>query len=254
MPVPVVASPGVARAAGADGTVPLHVGNTTVPGTIVATATSFPSVDGDFAVADLRTWVAAANAADPGTAVPGELWVETPSASAAQRLTRPPFSALDVSSQRATEAALRSDPLARGSLALLLATGVVAVLLSVVGLLLAVAGDVRDESGELFDLETQGASPREVQRHLLFRAAVVGVLGVLGGIAAGAVLGALVVAVVTVTAGAESALPPLELVLDWNVAAAGIVVLVLAAAAGAVAIARGAYDRVARTRFSEAVE
>jgi hypothetical protein len=252
-PVPVIVSPAVARTAGSTGRLTLHVGDTPVPAEVVATAKSFPSVDGDFAVADLRTWVAAANAAEPGTSVPGELWLDAPP-SAAARLAQPPFSVLDVSSQRAFEAGLRSDPLARGSLALLLATGGVAILLAVVGVLLAVAGDVRDESGELFDLETQGASPGEVQRHLVLRAAIVAVLGLAGGIAAGAVLGALVVAVVTVTAGAERALPPLDLVFDWRVAAIGIGVLAVAAGVGALVIAHGAYDRVARVRFSEAVE
>jgi hypothetical protein len=253
MPVPVIVSPGVARAAGADGTLTLHVGNAGVLGQVVATSRSFPSVDGDFAVADLQTWVAAANTLEPGTAVPGELWLDAPPAAAAQ-LAQPPFSALEVSSQRAVEADLRSDPLARGSLALLLATGAVAVLLAVVGLLLAIVGDVRDESGELFDLETQGASPRELRRHLLFRAGVVGVLGLAGGVAAGAALGALVVAIVTVTAGAERALPPLALVFDWKVAAVGIGALAVGAVLGAVAVTHGAYERVARTRFSEAVE
>jgi predicted lysophospholipase L1 biosynthesis ABC-type transport system permease subunit len=231
----------------------LHIGNASVQGLVVATSRSFPSVDGDFVVADLGTWVAAANTVEPGTAVPGELWLDAPP-SAARRLARPPFSALEVSSQRAVEADLRSDPLARGSLALLLATGAVAVLLAVVGVLLAIVGDVRDESGELFDLETQGASPRELRRHLLFRAAVVAVLGLAGGIAAGAVLGALVVAIVTVTAGAERALPPLELVFDWKVAGIGMGVLAIAAALGAVVVTHGAYERVARIRFSEAVE
>jgi hypothetical protein len=253
VPVPVIASPAVARAAGADGTLTLHVGNDAVPAVVVAASRSFPSVDGDFVVADLPTWLAAANTVEPGTSVPGELWLDAPP-SAAAKLAQPPFSTLQVSSQRAVEADLRSDPLARGSLALLLATGFVAVILAVVGLLLAIVGDVRDESGELFDLETQGASPRELRRHLLFRAGVVGVVGLGGGLVAGAVLGALVVAVVTVTAGAERALPPLELVLDWRIAAAGLVLVAAGATIGAIALTRGAYDRVARTRFAEAVE
>src|SRR5206468_5136657 len=133
---------------------------------------------------------------------------------AAAHLAQRPFSLLDVASQRATAAALRSDPLARGALALLLVTALVAAVLAAVGLLLVVVGDLRDESGELFDLEAQGATPRDLRRHLLLRAAIVAALGLAGGLAAGAIVSALVVAVVTVTAGAGVALPPLELVYD----------------------------------------
>jgi hypothetical protein len=79
-------------------------------------------------------------------------------------LSQRPFSLLDVASQRATASALRSDPLARGSLALLHVTGIVAAMLAAVGLLLTVVGDLRDESGELFDLEAQGATLGVVRR------------------------------------------------------------------------------------------
>ncbi len=125
---------------------------------------------------------------------------------------------LDVGSQRATAAELRSDPLARGALALLLVTGIVAALLAAVGLLLTVVGDLRDESGELYDLEAQGATPRDLRRHLLLRAGIVAALGLAGGVAAGAVVSALVVSVVTVTAGAGVPLPPLQLTVDWRLA------------------------------------
>ena len=59
------------------------------------------------------------------------------------------------------------------------------------------------------------------------RAAVVGLVGLGGGIAAGAIVGALVVAVVAVTAGAENPLPPLALAFDWK-----LILLVLAALVG----------------------
>ena len=51
-------------------------------------------------------------------------------------------------------------------------------MLAAVGLLLTVVGDLRDESGELYDLEAQGATPRDLRRHVLLRAAIVAVLGV----------------------------------------------------------------------------
>src|SRR5206468_3473646 len=185
-PVPVVVSPAVARAAGPGGIVALHVGDRTVEGQVVAESRYFPSVDGDFAVADLDTWLTAANTLEPGTTTASEVWLDAPPA-AARRLDRPPFSALEVSSQRAAEAQLRGDPLARGALALLLAS-------------------------------------------------------------------ALVVSVVSVTAGAGAPLPSLELVLDWRLVALALGVTAVVAALAALAATAHAYERVARWRFSEGIE
>jgi hypothetical protein len=251
--VPVIASPAIARAAGIDGTLPLHVGNRTVLAEVVAVARYFPSVDGELVVADLPTWLVAANTVEPGTSVPSELWLDA-SPAAAQRLARRPFSLLDVSSQRATAAQLRADPLARGALALLLVTGIVAALLAAVGVLLTIVGDMRDESGELYDLEAQGATPRELQRHLLLRAGIVAVLGLAGGLAAGAIVSALVVSVVTVTAGAGVALPPLLLTVDWRLVGAALAALALVSLLAALLATRHAYERVSRWRFSEGIE
>ena len=251
--VPVIASPAVARAAGLDGTLPLHVGNRTVLATVVGVARYFPSVDGQLVVADLPTWLVAANTVEPGTTVPGELWLDAPPV-AAQRLARRPFSLLDVTAQQVTAAELRSDPLARGALALLLVTGIVSALLAALGLLLTVVGDLRDESGELYDLEAQGATPRDVQRHLRLRAAIVAVLGLAGGVAAGVVVSALVVSVVTVTAGAGVALPPLRLSIDWRLAGLALAALAIVSVLAILLATRHAYARVSRWRFSEGIE
>jgi hypothetical protein len=252
-PVPVIASPALARAASPGTTLPLHVGNRTIEAEIVAVARHFPSIDGNLVVADLPTWLVAANTVEPGTTTASELWLDAPP-QAAPRLSQRPFAVLDVASQQATASALRSDPLARGSLALLLVTGIVAAALAAVGLLLTVVGDLRDESGELFDLEAQGATPRDLRRHLLLRAAIVGVLGIGGGIVAGAIVSALVVSVVTVTAGAGIALPPLRLTVDWRVVAVGLVLLAAISALAVLLAARNAYERVARWRFAEGIE
>jgi hypothetical protein len=249
----VIASAALAAASSPGNTLPLHVGNRTIGAEIVAVARHFPSIDGDLVVADLPTWLVAANTVEPGTTAVSELWLDAPPA-AARRLAQRPFSLLDVSSQRATAAELRGDPLARGSLALLLVTGVVAAALAAVGLLLTVVGDLRDESGELFDLEAQGATPRDLRRHLLLRASIVGVLGLGGGIAAGAIVSALVVSVVTVTAGAGIALPPLRLTVDWGAAGIGLASLAAVAAIAVLLAARNAYDRVSRWRFAEGIE
>ena len=252
--VPVLASPAVAAAAGAGGIVPLHVDQQTIAGHVVGIVHNVPSVDGDAVVADRSWWFAAANAADPGIAVPSEVWLDGLRGGAAERLAAAPFDALDVASQRAVYAQLRGDPLARGTLDILLVAALVGLALAAIGVVLGVVGDMRDESGELFDLEAQGAGPADVRRHLLLRAAVVSGVGLAGGLVAGVIVGALVVAVVTVTAGAGTPLPPLARVADWPAVLVALAAVSVAAALGAVAATRNAFERIGRWRFSEGLE
>jgi hypothetical protein len=252
--VPVLASPAVAAAAGAGGILPLHVEDQTIPAQVVGVVRNMPSVDGDVVVADRSWWFAAANAASPGSAVPGEVWLDGLRPGAFRRLASAPFDALDVTSQRAVYARLRTDPLALGTLDLLTAAAVVGLVLAAIGVVLGVVGDMRDESGELFDLEAQGAGPADIRRHLLLRAAVVSAVGVAGGLVAGLIAGALVVAVVTVTAGAGTPLPPLARVTDWPVVIAALAVVGAGAALAAFAATRTAYARIGRWRFSEGLE
>jgi len=125
----------------------------------------------------------------------------------------------------------RADPLARGALLTLAGTAAVALLLALLGLLLTVVGDMRDDRGELFDLEAQGASPATIRSHLRLRALLVAVFGILGGLALGAILSALVISLVSVTAGSAKPEPPLLLSLDLPLLAVAAAAYVLLAAA-----------------------
>ena len=218
--VPVLASPRIGRVGSV---VNLRVADSVIPAQVVGTTRYFPSVEGDVVVADLPTWLVAANTAEPGIASPSELWMER----------KPPRLPLQVRSQRAQERLLAGDPIARGAIALLLVVAIVALVLAVAGLVLTVLGDRSGERASLADLEAQGATPAEQRRHLLLRAATVATLGIGGGVGAGVVVGLLVVAVVTVTAGAEEALPPLALVFDWPLVVTALAAVVAASAVGA---------------------
>jgi ABC-type antimicrobial peptide transport system permease subunit len=101
--------------------------------------------------------------------------------------------------------------------------------LALVGLLLIVVTDLRDETGELFDLRAQGVTARELRRYLRVRAALVAVAGVVGGVVTGAILVSLVSSVVSVTAGATTPVPPLVVSLDWPVLLLGFVTFGVAA-------------------------
>lgn len=233
VPLPILVTPGVAAAAGPRGIVPLVVEGEPVAGRIVGTIARFPSVVGDAVVADLTQASTRLETTSPGLGVTNELWLDS--------ATPPSAPALTVTSQAATLHDLQTDPLARGALLTLAATAIAALLLALVGLLLAVVGDVRDERGELFDLEAQGASPATIRAHLRVRALLVAAFGVAGGIVLGAVLSALVLSLVSVTASAAEPEPPLRLSLDLPLvlAAAGLYVVAAVVLVGAATALRG---------------
>jgi hypothetical protein len=214
-PPAVVATPRIASSAGADGILPLRFPGGAVPVRVAGTIERFPSASGDFVLGDEASLFVALNAASPGTTTPNELWLAGPEL-LGTNLERPPFAPTAVSSRAALEHRLRADPLARGSLAALTGAAVVAFLLALVGLAVLLLGDAHDDRRELFDLETQGAGPAMLRRHLRLRAILVAALGLLGGFAAAALLAILAVDLVTLTAGAALPEPPLALAIDWR--------------------------------------
>src|SRR5262249_17990919 len=183
-----------------------------------------------------------------------EAWLIAPHGKAAaldSALTRPPFDVLAVTSHRDLLSQLRSEPLARGTLLTLGGAALVALALALVGLLLGVVADVRDERGELFALEAQGAEPSTLRPQLRLRSGFVAGFGLIGGIVTGAILAILIVALVTLTAGAISPEPPLLLGVDWPVVLLGFVVYALLAAAIVGIATRRAFRGDVAGRFAE---
>jgi hypothetical protein len=241
--VPVIASPRLAAAAGAGGLLPLRVSGGVLRTRVVGVARRFPTMDGDFAIADRRLLFTAVNTVKPGAAAVNEIWLGTPEPQeVAQRLRRPPFDELAVSSREAIASELAGDPLSRGAVLVLGGAALGSVLLALLGLLLLLAGDLRDERGELFDLEAQGAGPALLRRHLRLRGGLVAGLGLAGGLGAALALAALVVAVVTVTANASVGGPPLVLHLDAPL----LLTVCVVYATGAAALVWGVTRRAAR--------
>ena len=218
----VLATPHIAAAAGPHGIIPLQIEGELVAGRIVGVIKRFPSIVGDAVIADRVTAATTLDTRSPGLGTTDELWLNT--------VRRPSVPQLALQSRADTLAQLQADPLARGALLTLAGTAVIALLLALIGLLLAVVGDVRDDRGELFDLEAQGASPATIRAHLRLRALLVAVFGILGGLALGALLSALVISLVSVTAGSAKPEPPLLLSLDLPLLAAAAAAYVLLSA------------------------
>jgi hypothetical protein len=248
--VPVIASASLARDAGGSAALPVYVGTARVNVRIVATARLFPSASGDFVVADRGRIETALNSAVPGLALADEAWVGGP-AGLGPRLAEAGPVPVRVNSRRALEAGLRDDPLARGSLLVLAAAAAVALALSLVGLALMLAVDLRDETGELFDLETQGVGPPGLRRHLQLRAAAVVLAGLVGGLAIGTVLTLAVLEALAVSANSTEPVPPLVLEADWAVLAVAFAAFVALTVVAAGFLTRTAFRGQAALRSPE---
>ena len=225
-------------AGGVGGTLPLLIGGEPVQVRVGAVVDRIPGTTGDAVVADLDALTTAANTSAPGSAPVSELWLGV--ADGQQRrvdatLAKRPFNALETRSRAALQADARRDPLGHGTLLALAAAAVAALALAVWGLVLAIRADLRDDRGDLVDLEAQGATPHLLRRVVATRAGVVAGMGVLAGVVAGILLAVLVTRVVSVTARADQPEPPLVTTVDplilllgglvFAVAAAGLVLL-----------------------------
>jgi putative ABC transport system permease protein len=148
---------------------------------------------------------------------------------------------LEKQSRAALEADARRDPLGHGTLLALAASALAALVLAAAGLVLAIRADLRDDRGELTDLEAQGATPGVLRRVVAARAALVGVVGALVGALAGIALAFLVTRVVSVTARADAPEPPLATTVDPLTLALGAAAFAVAAVALVVWTTRRAF-------------
>jgi hypothetical protein len=246
--VPVLATPAVAERADEKGRLAIAVEGSPLVVRLAGTIPRFPTARGDAVVGDVRALATALNADAPGSARVNEVWLRDANAAA---LDAPPFDTLAVATHARVEHRLESDPLARGVLYVLAAAALVALALALVGLALGLVADVRDEQGELFDLESQGAAPTTMRAHLRLRSAAIGAAGITGGIVLGLVLAALVVQVVALAADTANPEPPLHLVLGWPVLLAAFAVLVAAATLLAVALTQRAFAARTPGRWTE---
>lgn len=230
----VVATEGLAALTGGLGsTLPLRVGGELIDVEIGGIVSRFPGIRGEAVVGNLDALKTAIDTEAPGSASVNELWLdigasEGPRVSAA--LAKRPFSALRVTSRDAVEKDARRDPLGHGTLVALVASAAVSLLLAIIGLALAVRADLRDERGELVELEAQGTSPTLLLRVVRVRALLVLAFGLVGGALAGAALALLVTRVIRVTARAGNAEPPLVIAIETPVVVAAVLGLVVAAA------------------------
>ncbi|MGH3133873.1 MAG: hypothetical protein ACRDNY_09090 [Gaiellaceae bacterium] len=233
-PPKVLVSPVLAELAGGPGArLALQVGGALVTVEVAGVVDRFPTAPGTVVVGDRAALRTAVNAAAPAAARENEVWLDVADerlSEVAEAFARPPLLVLAVTTRADVEEEIRSDPLAQGTLLVLGVAALVALALAAIGLALAVRSDLRDDRGELFELEAQGASPSLLRRIVRIRATALSGVGLLAGAATGVVLVSFVTRVVAVTARGGFAEPPLAATVDLLVVGAGVAAYVLLAA------------------------
>ena len=220
MVLPAVVSPDVAAEARADGTLDLHVGSGTIPIRIVGTAERVPTVvsaDPRFVIVPLDPLIVAVASAVPGSGRPSEMWLSVPDperlADVRAALARPPFRFAQVTARSDLVAAHAADPLSQAIVWAQIVAALAGLILSVGALVMGAVTDLRDERGELADLEAQGVPPSALRWHALARTAWLAIGGAIAGLIAGIGLAVVVTGALAIDAGGNLPIPPLDVVL-----------------------------------------
>jgi hypothetical protein len=197
--LPILVDRTTAAAAGPQGRIGLTVGGVPVQARVVGVLRRFPTVGAGasgFVVADQALLSGALDAQLPGQGLPDELWVSAPSTGALRAALRHgPLAQLSAAYRTEVEHGLRSDPVASGVTHTLLASGAVATLLALLGMLLVLAGPLRTLRIQA-DLEAQGVGPSGLRRELRVRFGVACTLGIWSGLLIALLLDRLTVAAV----------------------------------------------------------
>ena len=198
-------------------TVAAAVGGGSLPVTIVAVASTFPTVTGGggAVIVDLpsvQDYLASQSMAPlPVT----EWWLSTAGRLVPPRLAGalPPGSS--VTSEAELAAGLAADPMTAVPQQALLAIAIAAAALAITGCCVAIAVGIRQRKAESALLAALGVDPRGAARQLCLERLMLGLPAALAGLALGAIIAELLIPAVTLTATASVPVPPVIIEYDW---------------------------------------
>jgi len=210
---------------------------------VAAVASRFPTVvrtPDDFVVVDYDTLFAALNADRPGFASPTEAWF----------FGRPRPAGRHVVGAAPLRAELLGDPLARGTRDVLDVTALVAAAVAILGLLVGVRSTLGSERMLAAEYEALGVPPSTLARSAQLRLLLLSVLGLGAGLLGGVLAAHLVGALVAVTAGGGTPLPSIVAVAAWVPGTALLAAVGAVALAAALVLARAAFRGPAGRRLT----
>ena len=221
-PLPVLVTPAIAAAAGPHGIIPLDIEGEQIAARVVGVVQRFPSIDGDAVVADLTQAATRLDTRSPGLGTPDELWLDehNPAAHAGahghlacRHARAPPRRPARARCADHARRHRRSRAAARSARARALGRRRRAR---------RPRRALRPRGAGRVAGNDQNAPPTPRARSSPPSACV-------GGLALGAILSALVISLVSVTAGAAEPEPPLRLSLDVPLLALAAVAYIAAA-------------------------
>jgi hypothetical protein len=167
------------------------------------------------------------------------MWIAAPNAQrladVRAALAKKPFRFAEVTARDDLVAEHAGDPLSQAIVWALLVAALAGLVLSVGGLLMGAVTDLRDERGELADLEAQGVPPSVLRWHALARTAWLAIGGVVAGLVAGVLLAVVITGALAIDSEGNLPIPPLVVVLP-PLPIIGVVAGVLALVLGSVAL------------------
>ena len=201
-----------------------------------------------FVAVSIEPFLVALAAAVPGAGRPNEMWLDVPDdpsrlEAVRSALREDPFRFAQVTDRAFMIAQRNDDPLSVGILWTLVAAALAGLLLAIGGLLLGAVTDLADPRGEAADLEAQGVSPSVLRQVATTRMAVLAGAGAVAGTGVGLVLAAVVTGALSLTADGLVPIPPLVGVVPLATVAflvGAVVVVVLTVTAGLASRAYGA--------------
>ena len=207
-----------------------------------SSVSAFPATDpGDpVAVMDLAT-LALLRFEDGGTVEPpDEWWLSVADGSidaVAQALNGPPFLSREVLTEAGRHRTLATDPVALGIIGALGIGFVAAALFAIVGFVVSASVSARERINEFALLRALGLSSGQLSVWLSLENAVLATLSLLVGTGLGLVMAWIVLPFITVTQGAATPYPPVEVDVPWSVIGVLVAAGVLALGATVIALA-----------------
>jgi hypothetical protein len=235
-------------------TITAAVGGGSLPVTIVAVVSTFPTVtaSGGAVIVDLPS-VQDYLASKSLTPLPvTEWWLSTAGHRVPPRLpgALPPGSAVTSAAELA--AGLAADPMTAVPQQALLAIAIAAALLAITGCCVAIAVGIRQRRAESALLAALGVDPGGAARQLCLERLMLGLPAALAGLALGAIIAELLIPAVTLTATASVPVPPVIIQYDWaQTLPLALAVAVLPVLVAAAVVARRP-DPAAELRTAEA--
>jgi hypothetical protein len=216
----------------------------------IAAASWFPTITDpqrDFAVVDLAPLMTALNAESPDLGIPNEMLVRTAdgqqASAVAAAVSSRPFAPTVVQTRAALEAASESDPVEIGAIAAFLIGAIAGLTLTFAGILMSTTADLRDERGDLADLEEQGVRPATLQRLIIARPVAIATVGLALGLALGSGLLGFAAGTLTATPDGRAVVPPVLVVLPVAVLVAIVAIILVALVTLIALLARRQYSR-----------